>query len=65
MIVLDLRWVPFKDSTGLRLLIRHRERARAEDATLRIDIAPGGAVHRLLELTGTLELLPIRACAAA
>jgi anti-sigma B factor antagonist len=64
-IALDLRWVSFMDSTGLRLLIRHSERARADGAVLRIDVAPGGPVHRLLELTGTLDLLPARICAQA
>jgi anti-anti-sigma factor len=59
-IVLDLRWVPFMDSTGLRLLIRHSRQAAQDGKDLHVEIAEGGAVHRLLEVTATLDLLPVR-----
>ena len=57
-VVLDLRAVPFMDSTGLRLIIHEHQRAGA-DGGLRVEVAGGGEVHRLLELTGLLGLLPI------
>ena len=57
---LDLRWVPFMDSTGLRLIIRYSQRAEEDGVALRVDVLPGGPVHRLLEVTATLELLPVR-----
>ena len=56
-VVIDLTGVSFMDSTGLRLLIAENE--RAHDGSLRIDVAAGSEVLRLLELTGTLELLPV------
>jgi anti-anti-sigma factor len=58
-IVLDLRWVPFMDSTGLRLILRQCQRAEQDGTTLRVDVTEGGAVHRLLSLTGVLDVLPV------
>jgi anti-sigma B factor antagonist len=58
-VVLELRGVTFCDSTGLRLLIRQTARADRDGVALRIEIADGGAVHRLLELTGLMEPLRI------
>jgi anti-sigma B factor antagonist len=58
-VLLDLRAVSFMDSTGLRLVIREHQRAGA-DGGLRVDVGRGSEVHRLLELTGMLDLLPIR-----
>ena len=58
-IVLDLRWVSFMDSTGLRLLIRQCARAEQDGAALEVNVAGDGAVHRLLHLTGLLDRLPI------
>jgi anti-anti-sigma factor len=59
-LVLDLRGVTFMDSTGLRLLMRTARRAEADGVDLAIEIDPAGPVHRLLELTAVLPLLPIR-----
>jgi anti-sigma B factor antagonist len=59
-IVLDLRQVPFMDSTGLRLVIHQTRLAEQDRRALRIDVAEGGAVHRLLEVTAMLEHLPVR-----
>jgi anti-anti-sigma factor len=61
-VVIDLTGVSFMDSTGLRLLIA--ECARAHEGSLRIDVGAASAVHRLLELTGTLEQLPVRIVAS-
>jgi anti-sigma B factor antagonist len=59
-IVLDLRQVPFMDSTGLRLVIHQTRLAEQDGRVLCIDVAEGGAVHRLLEVTAMLEHLPVR-----
>jgi anti-sigma B factor antagonist len=58
-IVLDLRWVSFMDSTGLRLIIRRCQMAEEDGKALRVDVDEASQVHRLLELTGLLDLLPI------
>jgi anti-sigma B factor antagonist len=58
-IVLDLRWVSFMDSTGLRLLIRQCQRAEQDGAALEVSVAGDGAVHRLLHLAGLVDRLPI------
>jgi anti-sigma B factor antagonist len=58
-IVLDLRWVSFMDSTGLRLVLRHCRMAEQDGKALRVDVGEASQVHRLLELTGMLDLLPI------
>lgn len=55
---LDLTGVTFIDSTGLRAVIREHHRAGA-DGGLRVAVTRGGEVHRLMELTGLLGLLPI------
>jgi anti-sigma B factor antagonist len=56
-VVLDLRSVTFMDSTGLRLVVHEHRRAGA--GGLRVQVAAGSAVHRLLVLTGLLAVLPI------
>ena len=58
-VVLDLREVPFMDSTGLRLVIHETRLAEQDGKALRVEIAEGGAVHRLLEVTGMLDHLPV------
>jgi anti-sigma B factor antagonist len=58
-IVLDLRWVSFMDSAGLRLVIRFGRRAQEEGVDLRVIVVEGEAVHRLLEITAMLGVLPV------
>jgi stage II sporulation protein AA (anti-sigma F factor antagonist) len=58
-VVLDLRWVPFMDSTGLRLILRQCQHAEQDGTALRVEVTEGGAVHRLLSLTGVLDVLPV------
>ena len=46
------------DSSGLRIILA--EHARAQEAGRKLSIVRGpAAVHRVFELTGTAELLPI------
>jgi anti-sigma B factor antagonist len=53
-LTLDLRAVPFLDSTGLRMMLIWDARARADGFTFRL-IAGPPAVQRLFEVTGTTE----------
>lgn len=49
---LDLAEVPFTDSTGVNLLVRHQRRALREGGDLRL-VAVTRPVRRVLEITGT------------
>jgi anti-anti-sigma factor len=54
----DLREVPFMDSTGLRSLIQMRERfANDGRPPLRVLVDDSGPVARLLDLVGLRDLL--------
>jgi anti-sigma B factor antagonist len=54
-IVVDLRRVTFIDSTGLKILLTHRERVQERGATLTIVQGPR-QVEQVFELTGTAPL---------
>jgi anti-anti-sigma factor len=56
--VVDLRDVPFMDSTGLRSIIQLRERFQLEGRpALRVRIDESGPVARLLDLVGMRDVL--------
>ena len=55
-VVVDASALTFLDSSGLRVLLQAREQLEASDVTMSIENATG-PVHRVLEMTGTLELL--------
>jgi anti-anti-sigma factor len=58
LLTLDLSALDFMDSSGLRIILA--EHARAQEAGRKLSIVRGpAAVHRVFELTGTAELLPI------
>jgi anti-anti-sigma factor len=59
IVILDLRSVSFMDSTGLRMLVRQARHAEGDGRSLRIRVARGGEVHRVLELTTMLAHLPV------
>ena len=57
-LVVDLREVPFMDSTGLRSIIETRERFAAEGRPpLRVLVDENGPVARLLDLVGLRDVL--------
>jgi anti-sigma B factor antagonist len=57
-LVVDLRDVPFMDSTGLRSIIQIRERLEQEGRPpLRVRIDENGPVARLLDLVGLRGVL--------
>jgi anti-sigma B factor antagonist len=57
-IVLDLRKVEFMDSTGIRLILEHRQRLESSEGHLRI-LANTGPVTRLFELAGLTDVLDV------
>lgn len=52
VLVVDMTGTRFCDSAGIHTLVQASERARAEGGELRLLIAPGGTVPRILQLTG-------------
>lgn len=54
-IVVDLSGLRFVDSTGLHVLLRAHQRARENDHQLLLRRGPR-AVHRVFEITGTLDI---------
>jgi anti-anti-sigma factor len=56
--ILDLAELEFIDVTGLRLLLRVHERVSQHGGEL-VLVNVRAAVHRLLKLTGTTELLAV------
>ncbi len=59
-VVIDLSGVGFVDSSGLRVLVEAHQRAEAEDRRVVLS-DPSRPVLRLLEITGLLEYLHVRA----
>jgi anti-anti-sigma factor len=60
VVVLDLRELAFVDSSGVRELLRCRDRAGSRGSELALALAPG-AVSRALEVCGVRDLFEIRA----
>jgi anti-anti-sigma factor len=56
--VVDLRKVPFMDSSGIRVLVAEQERLAGNGGSLRL-LAGRGEVTRILELTGLTDTLQI------
>lgn len=59
-VVLDLRGVEFMDSAGLKVLLHQRSRIEESGGALKL-VLGGGAVGRLLELTGVSDAFSISA----
>ena len=57
-VVVDLRKVEFMDSTGIRVILTHRERLEAAGGHLRA-VATKGPVLTVLEIAGVLEMLEV------
>jgi anti-sigma B factor antagonist len=63
VIVADLTGTEFCDAAGVRMLVMVRGQAAARDAQLRLAIAPGALLRRLLVLLRADHLLPVYATA--
>lgn len=55
-IIIDMSGVRFMDSSGLRALLQSKELATENDVALSIE-GLSGAAQRVLEITGTIDLL--------
>jgi anti-sigma B factor antagonist len=64
LVVVDMTGTTFCDSSGLRMLIVARDRAKAGGCTLRIVIRPDSSVARSLAILGMDRMLPIYASVA-
>lgn len=60
MPVVDLRGVPFMDSSGIRVLVDEQQRLARRGRSLRLLAVPG-EVTRVLELTGLTDTFQINA----
>ena len=60
-LVVDLTALEFRDSAGLRALICEARESEIAGGSLVIVAPPGGRLRRLLEVTGLVELLRVRA----
>jgi anti-sigma B factor antagonist len=56
-VVIDLTDVTFMDSTGVHLLLRTFKQLDAKQRQLAIACQDGAAVHRVLAVTGVLDVL--------
>jgi len=59
VVIADLTATSFCDSSGLQHLIQASLKAAASGTELRLAISPGGAVSRIIELTGISQRLPV------
>jgi anti-anti-sigma factor len=60
-VVVDLCGVEFIDTAGLEVLLEEWNTSRQSDGRICLVAPPGGAVRRLLELSGLGELIDLYA----
>jgi anti-sigma B factor antagonist len=58
-IVVDMTRTRFCDSAGLAILVRAHLQALADDGELRLVVPPGGAVSRILAITGLDQVISL------
>jgi anti-sigma B factor antagonist len=58
-VIADLTSTSFCDSSGVHAIVRAHERAAAQDVGLRLAVAPGGSVRRVLQLIGADQVMPV------
>jgi anti-sigma B factor antagonist len=59
LVIADLTSTSFCDSSGVHALVQAHERAAAADVELRLAVAPGGSVRRVLQLVGADHVVPV------
>lgn len=59
LVIADCTATIFCDAAGVRRLLMFHARAAAREVPLRLVIAPGGLLRRLLELLGADSVLPV------
>jgi anti-anti-sigma factor len=63
-VIADLTSTSFCDSSGVHALVQSHELATAQDIELRLAVAPGGSVRRVLQLVGADHVVPVFATVA-
>jgi anti-sigma B factor antagonist len=58
-VIADLTSTSFCDSSGVHAIVRAHELAAARDVGIRLAVAPGGSVRRVLQLTGADRVVPV------
>ena len=58
-VIADMTATSFCDSSGVHALVHAHERATAQDIELRLAVAPGGSVRRVLQLVGADHVVPV------
>ncbi len=59
LVIADLTATSFCDTSGVRALMQAHQQAEARGVQLRLAIAQGGSVRRVLELTGIGRVLSV------
>ncbi len=60
-VIADMTSTTFCDSSGVHAVMRANERAASADIVLRLAVSPTGSVHRVLQLTGAVLVMPVHA----
>jgi anti-sigma B factor antagonist len=59
IVIADMTATTFCDSSGVHAIMRAHERATAQKTVLRLAVSPTGSVHRVLQLTGAVLIMPV------
>jgi anti-sigma B factor antagonist len=59
VVIADMTSTVFCDSSGVRTLLHAHLEAQAHNARFRLAMPPDSPVRRVLQLTGTLQVIPI------
>jgi len=58
-VVVDLRGLEFMDSSGIRVLVRAMRVSRTNDVELAVCVRSSSPIHKVLELSGVIGVVPI------
>jgi anti-sigma B factor antagonist len=58
-VIVDMTSTSFCDSSGVHAIMRAHEDATTREISLRLAVSPTGSVHRVLELTGAVLVMPV------
>ena len=63
-VIADMTLTSFCDSSGVHAVMRAHELATTRGIVLRLAVSPTGSVHRVLQLTGAMLVLPVHSSVA-
>ena len=58
-VIADMTSTSFCDSSGVHAIISAHHLATRRGIVLRLAVSPSGSVHRMLQLTGTVLVMPV------